>query len=524
MQRLAPLLSILTLASLTSTPAQAQWTTNHLSLARQGMASTSAGGKAFFAGGRISNAIQSRVDIYDESTGTWSNTNLTFQRTLSSATSLGNLAFFGGGGINSSASTALVEVYDAQAGAWQSSGVLSQARFALSAASVGTKVIFAGGATGTPASPVIVDTVDIYDSSLGVQSNTAAWSVAHLSHERAMMGVAVCGNKVIFAGGFDLVSTRSEVDIYDLSTNSWSTSTLPLSQAFYGASVGVGDQAYFFGGITGPGASAVVTDVVQIYDATNGTWTVDSLPAGPRSLAAVAAVGNMILVGGGTDGSGATFDVVEVFDTSTGTWLPATHLSQARLDLKAASVGTKALFAGGSPGAPAVSDVVDIYDGLVPTPFCFGDGSSGACPCGNFGTTGRGCQNSGATGGSQLGSSGLPLIANDTLVFSASGELPSVFTIFLQGNAHIAPVAFGDGLRCTGGALKRLYSHNAVGGVATAPIGSDAPISVRATQLGDTLGPGSVRYYQTYYRDPVLGFCPSGSSFNSSSALTVVWQ
>ncbi|MBK7641877.1 MAG: PQQ-binding-like beta-propeller repeat protein [Planctomycetes bacterium] len=66
-------------------------------------------------------------------------------------------------------------------------------------------------------------------------------------------------------------------------------------------------------------------------------------------------------------------------------------------------------------------------------PFCFGDGSSAACPCGNSGATGRGCANSAQPTGARLVASGAASLAHDTLVLTSSGELSSALSIFLQG-------------------------------------------------------------------------------------------
>jgi Tol biopolymer transport system component len=161
-----------------------------------------------------------------------------------------------------------------------------------------------------------------------------------------------------------------------------------------------------------------------------------------------------------------------------------------------------------------------------PPPFCFGDGSAGACPCGNNGAPARGCENSASTGGAVLSATGSYALSNDTLVLSSSGELPHAASIFLQGSTAIAPANFGDGLRCVGGALKRLYIRSASGGVASAPQTGDPSISARSAALGDVINAGATRYYQTYYRDPVLGFCanPPGGSWNISSGLSVVWE
>ena len=157
--------------------------------------------------------------------------------------------------------------------------------------------------------------------------------------------------------------------------------------------------------------------------------------------------------------------------------------------------------------------------------FCFGDGGITFCPCLNLGVPGRGCDNSAATGGATLSAIGTPSLAADTLQFTSSGELPSALSIVLQGNVAINPSNFGDGLRCAGGSLKRLYAKNAVAGVVVAPASGDAPVSARSAALGDALAQGNTRFYQVYYRDPNATFCPapSGNTFNISSALSVLW-
>lgn len=159
--------------------------------------------------------------------------------------------------------------------------------------------------------------------------------------------------------------------------------------------------------------------------------------------------------------------------------------------------------------------------------YCFGDGSlTNACPCSNFGSTGHGCANSATASGAELSASGTPSLAADTIVLQQIDSLPHAFTIVLQGTATIAGgTAFGDGLRCVGGALKRLYTKTASGGIVTAPQPGDASVSSRSASLGDPLNVGSVRYHQAYYRDPVLTFCPdpSGKAFNVGNAVRVVW-
>ena len=160
---------------------------------------------------------------------------------------------------------------------------------------------------------------------------------------------------------------------------------------------------------------------------------------------------------------------------------------------------------------------------FVGTSLCFGDGSGAACPCGNSGQTRTGCQNSAGTGGSWLFASGSP--SPDTIVLHAAGELPNALSIFLQGNVVISPVVYGDGLRCAGGTLKRLYTRSASSGVVFAPHPGDPSITARSASLGVPISPGARRYYQVFYRDSNLGFCPApqGNTFNISNAVRINW-
>jgi hypothetical protein len=111
-------------------------------------------------------------------------------------------------------------------------------------------------------------------------------------------------------------------------------------------------------------------------------------------------------------------------------------------------------------------------------------------------------------------------------VLTASDVLPSVLCIFLQGDAEVAAGSvFGDGVRCVGGQLKRLATRNASGGVASFPAAGDPSISAQSAFLGDPIAPGSTRFYQVYYRDPDLAFCPAppGNSWNVTNGMRVNW-
>jgi hypothetical protein len=128
-------------------------------------------------------------------------------------------------------------------------GKLSIGRIGVIAAAANNKIMFAGGtsynkdSTGIP-----MRRVDIYD----ISSNS--WSMKTLPEHprwRADMGIAVVNNKIFLAaGGFwgdDIYTNR--VDIYDVTGNNWSVSSL---SEYRRAATGISsvNKVFFAGGLT----------------------------------------------------------------------------------------------------------------------------------------------------------------------------------------------------------------------------------------------------------------------------------
>jgi len=94
-----------------------------------------------------------------------------------------------------------------------------------------------------------------------------------------------------------------------------------------------------------------------------------------------------------------------------------------------------------------------------------------ACPCSNPpGATGHGCDNSSATGGAALSAAGSAYLTVDRLVFTAIGTTSVSTGILMQGDLELpSGSVFGQGVRCAGGTLKRLYVKSIVAGTMSAP-------------------------------------------------------
>jgi len=157
------------------------------------------------------------------------------------------------------------------------------------------------------------------------------------------------------------------------------------------------------------------------------------------------------------------------------------------------------------------------------TGFCFGDLGSGACPCGNDNdgsVPGSGCANGAFASGAHLTGTGIESVSADTVVLTTTGLVPGNPCLYFQANDAPnggAGVIFGDGLRCTGGALIRLQS-----GFADA-FGASATTVSLAERGG--VKPGDVKRYQCWYGDD-SGAQPCGvgvNDFNLTNGFEIAW-
>ena len=277
--------------------------------------------------------------------------------------------------------------------------------------------------------------------------------------------------------------------------------------------------------------------VCSVLERSGSSWTtIGSFDSPVISLASFDdGSGPALFAGGHFGASGAPFSRIAKWDGTVWSALGAgTNGIVASMSAFDDGAGP-ALYVGGMFTTVGSSPALRIASwglpqGCVPpgTVLCE-PGASGtlACPCSNPPAgAGRGCDNSSATGGGRLSASGLARLGTDTLVFTTSSEKPNAASILLQGSASTSTgFAFGQGVRCVSGSLKRLYLKSAIGGSITAPGAGDPSASARSAALGSPIAPGTHRYYGVYYRDAViLGGCPATSGFNVTQQLDVLWH
>ncbi|KAA9040849.1 hypothetical protein FW778_02065 [Ginsengibacter hankyongi] len=237
---------------------------------------------------------------------------------------------------------------------------LSQTRTDVAVASAGNKILFAGGyIPGTPSSRV-----DIFDIT------TNSWTTAELSQAREGLTTAVLGNKIFFAGNYDLAEDgvshgSSHVDIYDAISDTWTTAELSYARGEMSGAV-AGNKVLFAGGFnSGNGIANSYPGTVDIYDVLNNSWSQSYLtgrPAGTTLGIAATVIGNKIYFAGGYDPFfGRSTSKINVYDASKNTW-STSDLSIVRGYMASIAVGNKNYWAGGYNTTNETDEVVEIRD------------------------------------------------------------------------------------------------------------------------------------------------------------------
>jgi uncharacterized membrane protein len=287
------------------------WTTATLSIPRFYLAAASSYSLVFFAGGWNGTTSFDRVDIYNVSDGSWSTATPSQAHQNFAGASVGNLVFFGGG-VSLNNPSNVVDIYNASSNVW-TSATLSEARWWISTVASKTLVFFGGGQISFNVTGY-VNVVDVYDVTSGV------WSVlaSPLSEARGeMAATSIGGDVVIFAGGetfHNCQQVSNAVDVYNVSSSSSNNVmhlifNLSVARCFASAAA-VEDVVLIGGGAN----NTTYYDIVDIYNVTSNTWSSAALNQSRAYFAAAAtSTTNKIFFGGGWNNNGVS-NIVDIFE------------------------------------------------------------------------------------------------------------------------------------------------------------------------------------------------------------------
>lgn len=282
-------------------------TLGSMSQSRSNPSIVSEGNKIVIAGGELSQGMySSRVDIYDISTNSWATSELSQARSNIAVVVLDKNIYFAGGRNGTSSYSSRIDIYNTVSNTWSTTDI-GMVEALLSGASAGNKVVFASGVTA-----------HIFDAS------TNSWSTAPLSQrpgegnccQGRVDGIAatVINDQIYFAGGIGS-DLHKAIDIYNASTNTWSTSSLIEPKGGV-AGIAVNGANFWAGGLTF-GEGYRPSRQVEIRNMTSGFTMIEELFQ-PNAFFSAVQKNNRIVF---FTGSGVEKNKFDIFDTSTNTWL-----------------------------------------------------------------------------------------------------------------------------------------------------------------------------------------------------------
>jgi len=253
------------------------WTTAELSVGRFDISAISNNNKVFFAGGETGDGTSpvDNVDIYNILTDTWTTDHLSSAGNSIRAATVGNKVLFigGDGGFVGVYRETRVDIYDQSTGLWSTSSLNEVKRGGHVAVTLGDKVYIAGGeswTSNTAYSWFVSDEIDIYDSA------TNTWSVNTMYENKISFAGIALNDKIYWAGGRSgsrpYLYSSNVVEIWDPITGTSTIECLRLSEnsCFAGQ---LKDKIVF---LTNPSSSISLN--FDIYDTTTKTWYYIELP------------------------------------------------------------------------------------------------------------------------------------------------------------------------------------------------------------------------------------------------------
>jgi len=196
---------------------------------------------------------------------------------------------------------------------------------------------------------------------------TTEWgNRAPLVEPNSEMAVAYLDGKIYVVGGYP--STRISVDtvqVYDISSDSWSITTPYPTTINHASAVGLNGTLFVIGGQINAGGrkkKSLYTSAVYAFDPNTNAWTIRTPMPSARSAMAHDVINGKVYVAGGRPPRGNDF---AVYDPKANEWMTLPDLPTARNHMTAAGIGGKLYVAGGRFGGgfrSEITAVLEVFD------------------------------------------------------------------------------------------------------------------------------------------------------------------
>ncbi len=249
------------------------------------------------------------------------------------------------------------EEYDPITDTWTIKAAMPTPRFSFAIAAYQSKIYCIGGLTGrgAPFSSSVTGAIEVYDPA------TNAWEIKQpMPTPRANFEANVVNGQIYLIGGItggpnSAVSTNQ---VYDPTSEKWETKQpIPYPVASFSSTV-IGNKIYVLGG-QGNSDDPRNLNITQIYDSTTDSWTI-GIPMQTTMLNSAACTltdplgsARIYLVGGqlGEKGTGGSrTNMLQVFNPENSSWSVGVPMLTARDRLAVAVVDNTMYALGGAGG------------------------------------------------------------------------------------------------------------------------------------------------------------------------------
>ncbi|PZF71713.1 Kelch repeat-containing protein [Taibaiella soli] len=199
------------------------------------------------------------------------------------------------GGNNGTTTLATAEAYNVQTNTWRTLPPMPAACAEMVAEQVNGKIYIMGGYDATQGGSL--SSLFIYDPA------TNSWSTgASMPGPRSQMVSCTLNNKIYVTGGWP--NSYTNLFIYDPATNTWtSTGNASLTNGVMQVNCGVAANGHFY--VLGGRYGTTPVNYNQVYDTTTNSWTTKAAMPAPIFVCAAAFYRDKIhVLGGGTDWEG----------------------------------------------------------------------------------------------------------------------------------------------------------------------------------------------------------------------------
>jgi N-acetylneuraminic acid mutarotase len=230
-------------------------------------------------------------------------------------------------------------------GSWTEEAPMPTARSSLAAASVNGLLYAIGGSSDTG----VVATVEVYNPT------TNSWSTAAPDPTaRRSIGAGVVNGLIYVVGGVDPNgNVLNLLEAFDPVANTWtSLSPMPTAREHLGVGV-INGVLYAVGGCPAGSGCSYTTAEVDAYDPSTDTWTTTtSLPASLCCMG-VSSLNGLLYAAGGGNGS-SNLNSLYAFDPTTDTWSTESPMPVSPTTPAAGALDSMFLAAGGAEGGVGI--------------------------------------------------------------------------------------------------------------------------------------------------------------------------